>query len=116
MTDQVEDFKEYISETQKMRAYRGKIEPHSPLAASAAAPKPVAPAPKPAPPPEKKAAPKPAPPPEKKPAPPPLVQIPNPLIDEMPATSGALTNLIAVGAIVLLALAAVGLVIALVMK
>ncbi len=116
MTDQVDDFKEYISETQKMRAYRGKIEPHSPLAAAAA--KAAAPAPKPAPPPppEKKPEPKPAPKPEKKAALPPMVQIPNPLLDEMPAASSALTNLIAIGAIVLLALAAVGLVIALVMK
>jgi serine/threonine-protein kinase len=34
MTDQTEDFREYISETQKMRAYRGKIEATSPLAAN----------------------------------------------------------------------------------
>src|SRR5690349_12288183 len=34
MTDQTEDFREYISQTQKMRAYRGKIEATSPLAAN----------------------------------------------------------------------------------
>jgi len=45
--EQVDDFREYISETQKMRAYRGKIEPGSPLAPRAA-PEPV-PKPKPAP-------------------------------------------------------------------
>jgi serine/threonine-protein kinase len=121
MTDQTDDFKEYISETQKMRAYRGKIEPNSPLAPKAAPapapapePAPPPPAPKPPPPEKKKAAPKP-PPPEKKPAPPP-VQLPNPLFDEGPQGSSALTNLIAAGAIVLLSLAAVGLIVALVMK
>jgi serine/threonine-protein kinase len=35
MTDQTEDFREYISATQKMRAYKGKIEATSPLAAQA---------------------------------------------------------------------------------
>ncbi|HWH42996.1 MAG TPA: serine/threonine-protein kinase [Usitatibacter sp.] len=35
MTDQTEDFRDYISATQKMRAYRGKVEP--PAAAPAAA-------------------------------------------------------------------------------
>jgi hypothetical protein len=37
MTNQTEDFRDYITVTQKMRAYRGKIEPGSPLAAAAAA-------------------------------------------------------------------------------
>ena len=32
MTDQTEDFRDYITATQKMRAYRGKIEAGSPLA------------------------------------------------------------------------------------
>jgi eukaryotic-like serine/threonine-protein kinase len=36
MTDQTDDFRDYITATAKMRAYRGKIEPHSPLAAAAA--------------------------------------------------------------------------------
>ncbi|HEX7607269.1 MAG TPA: serine/threonine-protein kinase, partial [Usitatibacter sp.] len=44
MTDQVDDFKEYITATQKMRAYKGKIEPGSPLAPKAPAPA-AAPAP-----------------------------------------------------------------------
>src|SRR5690349_16587670 len=34
MTDQTEDFRDYITATQKMRAYRGKIEATSPLAAN----------------------------------------------------------------------------------
>ena len=118
MTDQTEDFKEYISETQKMRAYKGKIEPNSPLgraAANAPSPAPAAaPAPAPKPAPEKKAAPKPKT--EPKPEPTPMIQIPNPGMEEVPAGSGTLTNMIAVGAIVLLSLAAIGLVIALVMK
>jgi serine/threonine protein kinase len=129
MTDQTEDFKEYISETQKMRAYRGKIEPTSPLAASSPAPTPApapaaapAPPPKPAPAPKPPAAEKKAPPKAAKAGPPkpepvpPMIQIPNPLIDETPAASSAVTSLIAVGAIVLLSLAAVGLMIALVVK
>jgi hypothetical protein len=33
MTNQTEEFEDYITATQKMRAYRGKIEAHSPLAA-----------------------------------------------------------------------------------
>jgi serine/threonine-protein kinase len=33
MTNQTDEFEEYITATQKMRAYRGKIEAHSPLAA-----------------------------------------------------------------------------------
>ena len=45
MTDQTEDFREYITQTQKMRAYRGKIE--GPLAAKIAAQSMVPPPPKP---------------------------------------------------------------------
>jgi serine/threonine-protein kinase len=37
MTDQTEDFRDYITATQKMRAYKGKIESTSPLAAQAPA-------------------------------------------------------------------------------
>jgi serine/threonine-protein kinase len=52
MTNQTEEFSDYITATQKMRAYRGKIEPGSPLApatpppaeAPAAPPAPQAPA------------------------------------------------------------------------
>ena len=102
MTDQTEDFRDYITQTQKMRAYKGKIEATSPLAAQAA----QAPAPAPA---EKKPAP---PPPEpKKKAPAPAAASPMP-----PPMDGGNTNLIAVAAIVVLAVAAVALMIALVMK
>ncbi len=48
MTDQTEDFRDYITATQKMRAYKGKIEAGSPLAgkpAAAAAPAAAAPRP-----------------------------------------------------------------------
>src|SRR6185503_15103776 len=65
MTDQTEDFRDYISATQKMRAYKGKIEAGSPLvpkAAPAPAPAPVAaPAPEPEAPKPKPAAARPAP-------------------------------------------------------
>jgi serine/threonine-protein kinase len=102
MTDQVDDFKEYITATQKMRAYRGKIEPGSPLAPRpappVAAPKPE---PKPAPPPEKKVAPKPMP-------------IPNAVA--MPGSAANASNLIAVAAIAVLSLAALGLIVALLLK
>ena len=98
MTDQTEDFKEYITQTQKMRAYKGKIEAGSPLAAKA---EPVeAPKPKPAPVVEKKAVPRP-------------VAIPTPA---MVAASQNTTNLIVVAAIVVLSLAAVGLIVALLLK
>jgi eukaryotic-like serine/threonine-protein kinase len=97
MTDQTDDFKEYISATQKMRAYKGKIEPGSPLA-----PRPAA----------AEAAPKPVPVAEKKAA-------PRPLMMPIPAAVAAAqntTNLIAVGAIVVLSLAAVSLIIVLLLK
>jgi len=42
MTNQTEEFEEYITATQKMRAYRGKIEPGSPLAPAAPPPPPPA--------------------------------------------------------------------------
>jgi len=122
MTDQTDDFKEYISETQKMRAYKGKIEPTSPLARAAASPAAAAPAPAPAPAPkpapaEKKPPPKAAKKPEPKPEPaPPVIQIANPSLDEAPAASSAVTSMIAIGAIVLLSLAALGLLVALVVK
>jgi eukaryotic-like serine/threonine-protein kinase len=104
MTDQVDDFKEYISATQKMRAYKGKIEPGSPLAPKAAAP---APAPAPAP------VPKPAPVVEKEPAPRPI-QIANPSMGSTASSTSA--NLFAVAAIAVLSLAAIGLIIALLLK
>jgi serine/threonine-protein kinase len=100
-TAQTEDFRDYISETQKMRAYRGKIEPGSPLAKQMAA-APAKPAPAPAPPkpaPEKKTAPR-------------ALQLPLPARNDM--TDNA--NLFTVGAIVILIIAAIGLLIALMVK
>jgi serine/threonine-protein kinase len=41
MTNQTDDFRDYITATQKMRAYRGKIEAESPLAKSGAPAPPV---------------------------------------------------------------------------
>ena len=102
MTDQTDDFKEYITATQKMRAYKGKIEPGSPLAprpAAAEAPAPTRP--------------KPAPAPEKKVVPRAVLQMPTPA---MTSASQNTTNLIVVAAIVVLTLAAIGLVIALLLK
>jgi len=100
MTDQTEDFRDYISETQKMRAYRGKIEPGSPLA------------------------------PKEPPAPARRPVRSQPVSRDMPlanptfaedggprtAPSQGVTNLIAIGAIVVLSLAAIGLIVALLMK
>jgi len=103
-TAQTEDFKDYISETQKMRAYRGKIEPGSPLAKQmAAAPKaaPAPPPPKPAP--EKKTAPR-------------VLQLPLPTQSAREGTMSSASNLFTVGAIVILIVAAIGLLIALMVK
>jgi serine/threonine protein kinase len=108
MTDQTEDFREYISQTQKMRAYKGRIEgPHAAkLMAQTTQPLPAQPAPAPPPPPpqERKA--------------PRVVATPRPF--QMPADrteprNGA-SNLIAVAAIVVLAVAAVALTVALLVK
>jgi serine/threonine-protein kinase len=113
MTDQTEDFSEYISQTQKMRAYRGKIEANSPLgkaAAAAPAPAPEPPAPAPAP------APKPKPPPVvtarpvARPAPAPIS---NPTIG---ADNSSAANLFVIAAIVVLSFAAIGLIAALLLK
>jgi serine/threonine protein kinase len=94
MTDQTEDFRDYITETQKMRAYRGKIEPGSPLA---------------------KAAPAEAP----EPREPPRMVFDNPALTgappAMPQGTSA-TNLLAIGAIVILSIAAIALLIALLIK
>src|SRR5689334_5182606 len=100
MTDQTEDFRDYITATQKMRAYKGKIEAGTPLA-----PKPPPPPPAPAPEPPK---PKPVP----RPAPPPPQAEPA----DAPAGNSAATNLIAVAAIVVLSVAAIALTIALLLK
>ena len=103
MTDQTEDFRDYITQTQKMRAYKGKID-SGPLAAKPAsspapAPAPAAAAPQPAPEPPK---PRPAP----RPAPAPVARAPQ----------GSASNFFAVAAIVVLAVAAVALTIALLVK
>jgi hypothetical protein len=91
MTDQVDDFRDYITATQKMRAYRGKIESTSPLAASAAAEA------------RKRSIPRPLPPP------------PVPSADGATASTQT-SNFIAIIAIIILSLAAVGLTIALLVK
>ncbi|HEX4779808.1 MAG TPA: serine/threonine-protein kinase, partial [Usitatibacter sp.] len=111
MTDQTEDFREYISETQKMRAYRGKIEPGSPLAPKTAPPQPKAPEPA-------KAKPKPAPAPAPKPAaPPPRPQAaPSFNTPALGADNSSAANLFVVAAIVVLSIAAIGLIAALLMK
>jgi len=105
MTDQTEDFREYISETQKMRAYRGKIEATSPLAANKELKKQVE-ANQQA---ERRATTAQA---ASRARPQPM-QLP----ERVPVgTSSGASNLIAVAAIVVLSVAAVALVIALVLK
>jgi serine/threonine protein kinase len=91
MTDQTEDFRDYITATQKMRAYKGKIDPTSPLATK--------PAPAPA---EEKRAPA-------RPAPAAPVATPR-------APSQQSTGLLVILAIVVLAIAALGLTVALLVK
>jgi eukaryotic-like serine/threonine-protein kinase len=101
MTDQTEDFREYITQTQKMRAYKGKIETGSPLAAQAASAVAAL---------VEKKMPA-APPPEARKAAPPRAAEPMP-----ESLDGGATNFIAIGAIVVLAIAAIALAIALVVK
>jgi len=113
MTDQTEDFSEYISQTQKMRAYRGKIEANSPLgkaAGAAPAPAPEAPAPAPAPTPKPKPPPVVAARPVARPAPAPIS---NPTIG---ADNSSAANLFVIAAIVVLSIAAIGLIAALLLK
>jgi serine/threonine-protein kinase len=97
MTDQTEDFRDYITATQKMRAYKGKIEAGTPLAPKAAAPveekKSAAPA--------AAAGPRPA---------------PEPYVSDPTAAAGRGGNTMAIAAIVVLALAAIGLAITLLIK
>lgn len=94
MTDQTDDFRDYITATQKMRAYKGKIEATSPLAAQA---------------------PKAAPAEEKRPAP--RAAAAAPASDASGASASAQSsNFMAVIAIVVLSVAAVGLTIALLVK
>jgi serine/threonine protein kinase len=92
MTDQTDDFRDYITATQKMRAYKGKIEATSPLAAQAAKPAPVE---------ERRAAPRPAQP----------AAAPNAV-----SASSQSSNFMAVIAIIVLSVASVGLTIALLVK
>jgi eukaryotic-like serine/threonine-protein kinase len=93
MTDQTEDFRDYISATQKMRAYKGKIEGSSPLAPKKAAIPPAE---------RKKPAFRPA-------AVAARAEAPSP-------TASGPSNLVAVGAIVVLAVIAIALAIALMLK
>jgi len=99
MTDQTEDFRDYITATQKMRAYKGKIEAGTPLA-----PKPAAAAPAPA-----------AAPAERKPTPRPTFAAAPASASAAGPASGA-SGYLAMLAIFVLALAAIGLTIALLMK
>jgi serine/threonine-protein kinase len=108
-TGEIDEFKEYISQTQKMRAYKGKIEATSPLAPKAAAPE-EAPAPKPAPKPAAAPAPTPRP---TKAAPPPM-PVAQPVITGNDGSNTS--NLIMISAIVVLVLAAIGLLVALVIR
>jgi serine/threonine-protein kinase len=104
MTDQTEDFRDYITQTQKMRAYRGKIE--GPLAGKAAPPPP------PPPPPAPKAEERPAP----RPAPAPAAPVFREMQVPQASGQGTSSNLIAIAAIVVLSIAAVALTIALLVK
>ena len=110
MTDQTEDFREYITQTQKMRAYRGKIEATSPLAskpeyrqqvqAPESAPAPAAPQPE-----------------QRRVQASRARPVPMQLPERVPVGSNATaSNLIAIAAIVVLSIAAVALVIALLVK
>jgi serine/threonine-protein kinase len=94
MTDQTDDFRDYITQTQKMRAYKGKIEATSPLAAQVPKAPPVE---------EKRAAPRVAP------------AAPAASLQEVVGSVQS-SNIMSVIAIVVLAVAAIGLTIALLVK
>ncbi|QJR11679.1 Serine/threonine-protein kinase PknD [Usitatibacter rugosus] len=109
MTNQTEDFRDYITVTQKMRAYKGKIEPGSPLAIAAEAAAAAAAAAAPPPPPK------------------PEVRLPNPDVSRPRAVPSGMvtqktrigtggTSMLAIGTIVVLFVLAVALAIALVLK
>jgi hypothetical protein len=104
-TGDIDEYKDYITQTQKMRAYRGKIEATSPLAkmaekeAEPAAPAP-APAPKPQPAPERKIA----------------LRVAAQPGAEGASLPGNNSNLIMISAILVLVLAAIGLLVALVIR
>jgi serine/threonine-protein kinase len=100
-TGDIDEYKDYITQTQKMRAYRGKIEATSPLAKMAEKEaEPAAPAPKPQPAPERKTTPRVA----AQPA------------AEAESAPGNNSNLIMISAILVLVLAAIGLLVALVIR
>ena len=104
-TGEIDEFKDYITQTQKMRAYKGKIEATSPLAAQAQREAEVEVA---------KPAPTPAPTPRPTKSQPRPMPIPQPAIGA--AQSGDSSNLIMISAIVMLVLAAIGLLVALVIR
>jgi hypothetical protein len=107
-TGEVDEFREYISQTQKMRAYKGKIESTSPLAPKQPAPVEVVATPAPTP------KPRPEPPPEKK-APPRAPPMPQAAANGTALASNT-SNLIMITAILVLALAAIGLLVALFLR
>ena len=104
MTNQTDEFEDYITATQKMRAYRGRIEAGSPLA-------PV--------PPEPPAAPEPRLAPEQEPESRPvmrLMTLPPPASRAAAFPENPRPNLAAVVAIIMLSVAAIGLLIARLVK
>lgn len=92
MTDQTEDFRDYITATQKMRAYKGKIEASSPLAAP-----PVEPVEE-----------------RRRPTFRPVPASPSPV--PMPPSNPGASNMVAIVAIVILTIAAIALGVALMLK
>jgi hypothetical protein len=112
-TGEIDEFKEYITQTQKMRAYKGKIESTSPLFASQPGNAKPAPAPAPAKPP-KAPKPKAEPAPEKK-APPRAPPMPQ-AASNGTALASNMSNIIMITAIVVLVVAAIGLLIALAIR
>jgi serine/threonine-protein kinase len=112
MTNQTEEFEEYITATAKMRAYKGKIEPGSPLAPGSVVPAPMISVPAAAAAPAAKPAPAPAP--EAKPKPAPRFVSPAPAAPE--AAPSAASNMPALIAIAILAIIAVSLLVALLVK
>ncbi len=111
MTNQTEEFRDYITITQKMRAYRGKIEPGSPLAPATPPPPPApeaeAPAPAPAPEPDQ---------PRFKPIPRFMAPPPEPAKHSHAFPESSSSNVPAIVAIVILSIAAVALLVTLLIK
>ena len=110
MTNQTEEFRDYITITQKMRAYRGKIEPGSPLAPATPPPPAVE---------AEAAAPAPAPEPEQprfKPIPRFMAPPPEPAKHSHAFPESSSSNVPAIVAIVILSIAAVALLVTLLIK